>query len=177
MESSLINQRTELTYDQYHHFYTFPYPTDGGNCEMPLHQTGEFRLSKINQHKRNYEAVDTHSAQLTHLMTPVKIHKQNVEPKMLTVRTPGKMILSGEHSVVYGCPALAMAINRYTETTISGHHQTAPTKNILFNLLNFRYHQEHSLPALQQIEKKYSRKISKIFTRTIWYSRCAQRTI
>ncbi len=158
---NLINHRTELTYDQYHHFYTFPYPTQGENCEMPLHQTGEFRLTKINQHKRTYEGVDAEIEQLTQLTMPAKTYKHTVEPKMLTVRTPGKMILSGEHSVVYGRPALAMAINRYTETTISGHHQTAPTKNILFNLLNFRYHQEQSLPALQRLKKNIQEKYQK----------------
>lgn len=33
-----------------------------------------------------------------------------------SVRTPGKIIISGEHSVVYQKPALVMAINLYTHT-------------------------------------------------------------
>ena len=32
------------------------------------------------------------------------------------VKTPGKIIISGEHSVVYHKPALVMAINLYTQT-------------------------------------------------------------
>lgn len=67
----------------------------------------------------------------------------------ITVRTPGKLILSGEHAVVYGNPALAMAVNRYTETTIS---RRAARKNILFNLANLSYHQDHSLLSLRRLK-------------------------
>jgi mevalonate kinase len=34
-----------------------------------------------------------------------------------SVKTPGKIIISGEHSVVYHYPALVMAINLFTSTT------------------------------------------------------------
>ena len=36
----------------------------------------------------------------------------------VSVKTPGKIIISGEHSVVYHKPALVMAINLYTSSTV-----------------------------------------------------------
>ena len=79
-----------------------------------------------------------------------------MELKRLTVRAPAKIILSGEHAVVYGNPALAMAVDRYTETTLAN---IPGQQQILFNLLNFQYYKKHSLSALRllknRIQKRY----------------------
>jgi mevalonate kinase len=59
-------------------------------------------------------------------------------PSSLTARAPAKLILSGEHAVVYGHPALAMAINRYTESTI--HATTPPHITVALPDLNETQH-------------------------------------
>ncbi len=148
---ALIKDRVELSYDQYQYFYTYPFPTDGSDSALPQYHTGRFRLSKISQHKRGYEEASA-VGQLEKPVLKNKVRREVVEHKSLTVRTPAKLILSGEHAVVYGNPALAMAVNCYTETTIRGQAKSG-SKNILFNLLNFRYHQEHSLSTLRRFKQ------------------------
>ncbi len=64
------------------------------------------------------------------------------------VRSPAKLILSGEHAVLYGQPAIAMAVNYYTETVISWHKEQV----INFNLLNLEYAKGYTLYALNKLK-------------------------
>lgn len=70
--------------------------------------------------------------------------------KQLTVRSPAKLILSGEHSVLYGQPAIAIAINYYTETIIKWQS----TQDIKLKFLNLEYAKEHTIYALHQLKKR-----------------------
>jgi len=54
----LIQNRVSLDYATYEHFYSFPYPQDGSLCVLPNDcLVGNFRLVRIENHKRIYEQV------------------------------------------------------------------------------------------------------------------------
>ncbi len=52
---TLLNNRTELTFQQYEDIYNYGIPTDGGIHSFAQYRTGPFRFAGIRQHKRIYE--------------------------------------------------------------------------------------------------------------------------
>jgi hydroxymethylglutaryl-CoA synthase len=50
----MLAARKLISYDEYETFYTFAYNTDGQLQEIPEYDTGAFRLTKMDQHKRIY---------------------------------------------------------------------------------------------------------------------------
>ena len=70
--------------------------------------------------------------------------------KKLTVRAPAKLILSGEHAILHGVPAIAMAINIYCETTVSA--QSLP--RVLFDLANLDHKRTRTLNHLRRFKAK-----------------------
>jgi mevalonate kinase len=70
--------------------------------------------------------------------------------KQLTVRAPAKLILSGEHAILQGVPAIAMAINLYCQTTVSS--QSLP--RVLFNLANLDHKRTRTLNHLRRFKAK-----------------------
>lgn len=71
------------------------------------------------------------------------------DPKSLIARAPAKLIISGEHSVLYGQPALAMSIDRYTSTTTTW----SASANIHFDFLDLSYAKSYTSQALRNIAK------------------------
>jgi mevalonate kinase len=72
----------------------------------------------------------------------------------MKVFAPGKLILSGEHAVVHGKPALAMAVNRYVTATAS--KQFLPF--VSFDLSDFSYRNRLSVIALRRLKSRIKEK-------------------
>lgn len=64
--ADLFAQRTLLSYEEYAEFYTFAYPEDGSEMHVPVYETGMYRLTKLQQHKRIYEKVPLKSIATCH---------------------------------------------------------------------------------------------------------------
>lgn len=65
----------------------------------------------------------------------------------LSVRSPAKLIISGEYSVLYGKTALAVAIDKYITTTIS----CVATPAVRFKLDEFAYDKSYDLNELKHL--------------------------
>ena len=72
----------------------------------------------------------------------------------MKVYAPGKLILSGEHAVVYGKPALAMAVNRYVCATATP--QLLPL--VSFDLSDLAYERGLTLTALRRLKSRVKHK-------------------
>lgn len=155
---SLIAKRKKITYQQYAEFYTYRYCEDGNLQVIPEYDTGFYRLSKLENHQRIYNEVKADIKPL------IRQQVTETDKKNFKVIAPGKLILSGEHAVIYGQPALAMAINRYVTATIT----PASSEQISFDFSNLAHRSELTLSALaalkQRIKNKYHRFIQGDFS-------------
>lgn len=79
----------------------------------------------------------------------------------ITTRSPGKLIISGEHAVVHGGSALAIAINHYSTTTIESQYNN---QKILFDLPNINYRKSLSVIELFQLKLYLERQYKKFLS-------------
>ncbi len=72
----------------------------------------------------------------------------------MKVFAPGKLILSGEHAVVYGSPALAMAVDRYVTATITPERQA----QVSFDMSDIAHRSQLSFTGLHNLKERIKRK-------------------
>lgn len=72
----------------------------------------------------------------------------------MKVLVPGKLILSGEHAVVYGEPAIAFAVNRYTTATVT--EERLP--RVLFHLADLSHRSHFPIERLRDLKSRLKRK-------------------
>ena len=151
----MLNERQELDQATYESYYSFNYPTDGSEVAIPMHQTGRFRLAAIKAHQRIYtegkEITLTETTEVPAIIIPkplINELKTAPEKDEVTAKAPGKLIITGEHAILHGTPAIAIAIDRFCETTIN----QISKPRVLFNLANLEHKRERTLKHLKRLK-------------------------
>ncbi|MFT5121637.1 MAG: mevalonate kinase [Verrucomicrobiales bacterium] len=72
----------------------------------------------------------------------------------MNARSPGKLILSGEHAVVYGCPAIALALDCYAHARLS-MLDTPELTVILGDRSPVSWGLEHLLAFAAELDERY----------------------
>lgn len=96
-----------------------------------------------------------------------------MEDVVVTTKAPGKIIISGEHSVVYGAPALAMAVNLFSKTTITkqqGH-------GIWFEFLNENFKTIVTVEKLKNLKKEILKRYRKFLNGKISIKKVLSNTL
>ncbi|PIQ42746.1 MAG: mevalonate kinase [Gammaproteobacteria bacterium CG11_big_fil_rev_8_21_14_0_20_46_22] len=67
-----------------------------------------------------------------------------------SARAPGKLIISGEHAVVYDAPAISVAVNRYVTSTVSSRR----LRSVLFHLADLRHTETSTYDTLRKLKHR-----------------------
>lgn len=151
--AELLASRETIFYDKYAEFFQFSYVQDGSLQIIPAFNTGQFQLNKIEHHKRIYQKVE--AALQNSAPAFISNKKFSTPEKTRAIYAPAKLILSGEHAVVYGQPALVMAINRYACATVT---RSESLPQVLFDLVDLSHHSHLSFHALRELKARIKQK-------------------
>jgi hydroxymethylglutaryl-CoA synthase len=151
---NLLEHRKNLDQATYESYYSFTYPTDGSELAIPTHQTGHFRLAAIKAHQRIYtdgtpivaEKVENKAISIPQ---PYIEQLETTARGSVSAKAPGKLILTGEHAILHGVPAIAIAIDRFCTTTVS----PLSKPRVLFNLANLEHKRERTLRHLKRLKQ------------------------
>lgn len=59
---TFLQNRIELSYEEYKKFYLYSIPADGGEYSTPINKTGLFRFAGLKEHKRIYQRLESASS-------------------------------------------------------------------------------------------------------------------
>lgn len=152
----LLNNRQKLDQATYEQFYSFFYPEDGTDLTIPPHHQSKFRFAGLSSHQRIYtEGASIETKNSLPQDKAISIPKPEINileatsRGTITARAPGKLVITGEHAILHGVPAIAIAINRFCETTVS----PLSKPRVLFNLANLAHKRERTLRHLRRLKQ------------------------
>ncbi|MBA3660127.1 MAG: hydroxymethylglutaryl-CoA synthase [Gammaproteobacteria bacterium] len=156
----LLQTRKLLSVSEYEHFYQFQYVEDGSIQTISSYQRGNFELSQLEGHKRIYKPVSLIDEPdfPTILSSSSKDDGHVTLQESTCVIAPGKLILSGEHAVLYGSPALAMAVNRYVRATVSRDQTPPQLPQFLLDLSDLAHHSQLNFQTLRHLKERVKNK-------------------
>lgn len=94
--------------------------------------------------------ITENQCRLDNTVLPQELSNSVAKTASISAKAPAKLILSGEHAVVYGFPSIAIAIDLYATSEVSKNRH-----NILgFDFANLKYNAKHTINTLSKLKDK-----------------------